>query len=63
MRKYIWFSTPVLLAVDMTLLSKIFSLVSAASDARVWTGLILLCIFGAGNYLVAHFLLKTKQTR
>lgn len=64
MKKYLWFSTPLLLAADMLLLSKTFSLISAASDVSVWTGLTLLCILAAGNYFAAEFLIKTiKQTR
>lgn len=63
MKKIILFSSPIILLLEMYILSIIASLISLPSDVAVFLGIVLFCIFALTNYYLFIFIKKTIKQK
>lgn len=61
--KYLLFASPLLLFAELYLFSWIVELLRQQSDVAVFVGLVLVCGFVFGNYLLINYLIKQFKNK
>ena len=63
MKKYLLFTSPLLLFVELYLFSWIVELLRQQSDVAVFIGLALTCGFIFGNFILINYLIKQFKNK
>lgn len=59
--KWWYFFLPLVIAIELYIMSFVFQFLSAASDFFVFIGVLLICVFAAVNYYLVKHLTKPNE--